>query len=935
VSAAFAAVAVLFVALYAPLALVAWRRPLLARLAFRNAVRRRGQSALVVAGLLVGSAAITASLVGADSARDSGKLNVERTWGRVDATVAAGGGFFPASVAEQLAADPGLRGSVAGVQGGVELTGSATDPDRRLGKPNVLLVGFDPGSQGPFGAYPLTDGRSSLGRELGSGRVLVSEHLAAVLEARVGDRLRLAVQQGTGSAPVEFTVAGVARADGPGAYRLRPAVFLPLAGVRRLIGTEQLNLVRVALSTPTASTAALREQVARLQVRPPLEVRDVKAIETQQVERGTAFFVGQLVAVSLLVVAAGAALVVNLMLVLAEERRPQLGMLRAVGLTRRGLVLLSVLEGGIYAVAGAAAGTLVGVGGGWLLASQIALSDTEYSPQLGNVWAGVHPGAPHPGAVVAGFLAGAAATLLTVVFAAWRTSRLAVAASMRDLPDPAEPRRRAPAALAALGALALVGLGAVLAGGPFGRLLGGVAVIAAVAGATPGQLSTRLRASLLGALLSVWSLVSVAGITVSAEPTWYGVFFLGALGTVIGVCLLATANLAVLEAGLGLLGGLSSRLRARLRPPLAYVTRRTLRTGLGIGAFALVLLIVTVLAETQNGYRPDLARDSAGYDVKVTQTGSGALTLPSGIERRIAARATLPTRLYQGPFDATSSYGPTGEASSVPLFALSDQALADPPVHLTGRERRFESDAEVWRALRRDPHLVVAPFSGPGDEFTLRGVSGPVRLHVAATYPAGILDGVMASATALAPFDSAPLGATVLLRARPGVSAERLAVDIRRDLFGQAVDAETMSELLQQGYRENLLWVAVFDMVARAGLLVGVLSLGILGLRMVVERRRAIGVLRAVGYRRRDLVLGLVGEATIIATIGVVVGVGAGLFTGYFLVGTSTPGGGFSVDVPALASAIGLVYGATLLVTAWPAWLASRLDPAGALRQVG
>ena len=45
--------------------------------------------------------------------------------------------------------------------------------------------------------------------------------------------------------------------------------------------------------------------------------------------------------------AAGAALVVNLISMLAEERRTQLGVLRALGLTRRGLVLLSIMREGI------------------------------------------------------------------------------------------------------------------------------------------------------------------------------------------------------------------------------------------------------------------------------------------------------------------------------------------------------------------------------------------------------------------------------------------------------------------------------------------------------------------------------------------------------------------------------------------------------------
>jgi hypothetical protein len=67
VSTALAVAGGLFLAIYGPLALLGFRRPLLGRLAVREACRRRGQSALLVAGLLVGSAAFTASLIGGNS----------------------------------------------------------------------------------------------------------------------------------------------------------------------------------------------------------------------------------------------------------------------------------------------------------------------------------------------------------------------------------------------------------------------------------------------------------------------------------------------------------------------------------------------------------------------------------------------------------------------------------------------------------------------------------------------------------------------------------------------------------------------------------------------------------------------------------------------------------------------------------------------------
>ena len=114
----------LFGLVYAALAVVATRRPLLARLAAREAVRRPGQSAVVVLGLMVGTVTIFSSQVLGDSFLESQTQAAYLAWGRVDLVAANGGKFFDPALASGLAADPRLRSTLSGVQAGVELPGS-------------------------------------------------------------------------------------------------------------------------------------------------------------------------------------------------------------------------------------------------------------------------------------------------------------------------------------------------------------------------------------------------------------------------------------------------------------------------------------------------------------------------------------------------------------------------------------------------------------------------------------------------------------------------------------------------------------------------------------------------------------------------------------------------------------------------------------------
>ena len=195
----------LFLLVYVPLAILAWRRPLLARFAWRESTRRRGQFALLVVGLMVGSASITGSLVGSDSALQSVAYVTNQRLGAVDLTVTANGGrAFSLDVAQQLASDQTLAPYVNGVQGGVEQPVSVADVDQRLGTPNVLLVGFDPETQRRFGAYVLTDGRRIYGGELATGDVVLSHALATDLEAKIGDRLRVTAGSGRKRRPARI-----------------------------------------------------------------------------------------------------------------------------------------------------------------------------------------------------------------------------------------------------------------------------------------------------------------------------------------------------------------------------------------------------------------------------------------------------------------------------------------------------------------------------------------------------------------------------------------------------------------------------------------------------------------------------------------------------------------------------------------------------------
>jgi putative ABC transport system permease protein len=126
----------------------------------------------------------------------------------------------------------------------------------------------------------------------------------------------------------------------------------------------------------------------------------------------------------------------------------------------------------------------------------------------------------------------------------------------------------------------------------------------------------------------------------------------------------------------------------------------------------------------------------------------------------------------------------------------------------------------------------------------------------------------------------------------------------------------------------------VFFMVMLAlssvALMVG--GVGVIAIMMiaVTERTREIGIRKAIGATRREILWQFLFEAVTVTCIGAIIGmiIGAG---GAYLVAALTPIPA-SVPFSAIVAALVMAAIAGVLFGMWPAWKAARMDPVEALR---
>ena len=157
---------------------------------------------------------------------------------------------------------------------------------------------------------------------------------------------------------------------------------------------------------------------------------------------------------------------------------------------------------------------------------------------------------------------------------------------------------------------------------------------------------------------------------------------------------------------------------------------------------------------------------------------------------------------------------------------------------------------------------------------------------------------------------------------------------VRREYLANGGSAETIRNTVHDQLADQQQFFVLIRGYLALGLIVGIAGIGVIMVRAVRERRRQVGVLRALGVQASAVRAAFVVESAFVAIEGLVIGTLLALVTAWSITLTDAFGAGLEFRVPVFSIAL-VVIGTlicALLATAAPARSASRIQPAVALR---
>ena len=844
--------------------------PLLFRSSLRYLARHPWQLGLSILGVALGVAVVVAIDIANGSAQRAFTISTETVTGRATHQIVGGSGGIDETLYNRLD-DPGLEAKAPVVEGYVTLPAA----DGAAGRP-LRLLGVDPFAEGPFRAF-LGGGQAGADNfELlltEPGSVILSEETARAAGVASGGSFEARIS----GRRVQLTVIGVIAPNDEASRRALDGLLIAdIATAQEVLQTVG-QLSRIDLIADEAAVERLRPLL------PPGVEITTPAARTATVAQLTRAFEINLTALSLLALVVGMFLIYNTITFSVVQRRSLLGTLRCVGVTRRQIFGLIMIEALAIGLTGAGLGVLLGVllGQGLVGFVTRTINDLYFVVSVNSIFIA-------PATLLKGLLLGVLATVGAAAVPANEATRTPPRAVLNRSSVEERIRRALPL-----------------------LLLGGLALFAAG-----------------GALL----LLPTRSLVVSFTALFC--FVVGSALLTPGITVLL---MRLLRPVLGRVFGLLGRMAAR------DVEAALSRTSVAIAALMVAVSVTVGVTIMIGSFRQTVVAwldSSLQADVYVSPPGLAANRVEATLDPAVAEEVrTIPGVAAASAYRGIISQSEFGQ---VQVLGLDLAPQGETSYRFAGG-----SPGAIWAAWRAGGALVSEPFAyrhgipAEGGNLTLRTDRGDQRFAVAGVF----YDYASEQGAVLLPmptfrqwYADDKLSSVALYAAR-GQDVDRLVDAVR----SRAGDRQELFIRSNVGLRQATLEVfdrtfaitSVLQILATTIAFVGILS-ALMALQL--ERARELGVMRANGLTPRQVWGVVLGQTSLMGLTAGLLSLPVGVLVAAVLVYViNRRSFGWTLELvigpQVMLQAMLLALTAALLGGLYPALRMGRTSPAMALRE--
>ncbi|MCL0044078.1 ABC transporter permease [Dehalococcoidia bacterium] len=432
--------------------------------------------------------------------------------------------------------------------------------------------------------------------------------------------------------------------------------------------------------------------------------------------------------------------------------------------------------------------------------------------------------------------------------------------------------------------------------------------------------------------------------------------------------------------------GRLSGLQATFRTAIAYPVAASFRTGLTVSMFGLVvftLMIFAVLNNINNVAREQPNRVTGGYDIVASVRPEFSMSIEE-LQTSITDSRDLSTDQFEViagsvniPAIAREMRGDNKQFSSLTLRSVDDAYLRNTLLEFAKVHPDYnDQHAGVWNALADNPSFAVVsysalptndPFAPAVDDLQIntlpqdseedywpeggvnieilpaQGTGEPISVEVI-----GVIDSladqqsfgrsvyiVTGETIGNAVFPDFGGYDTYNMMLSSDVQASQLVPYLETVFVEHGMKAISTIDQIEKGLETRDAFNKLFQGFMGLGLVVGVIAIGVLSIRAVVERRQAIGIMRAIGYKARMVWLSFLLESLYITFLGILLGLGLGALTSWNIfteISKEVEGITYKIPWANVMVIVGITMFFALLSSFVPARQASKIYPAEALR---